>query len=148
VATVAHQRGRLHITGEPDDQGKRSQGFAIHAEFRSHLSDPMQAALDGKDLAKAKALVAADPEGVHTEFYDAMQATYRWLRADLSDRLHRGLQTTEFEYYSAVAEGNPQRDLSTDKLGQTEFKAALGHAATVAYQRNDPAMEQLGWKKP
>jgi hypothetical protein len=144
IARVTHQQGKVHITGTPDDEGESRPSYTVHSHFRQHLPDPMKAALDGKDIAKAKAYVAANPPGAQAEVFGAMQETYRAVRKDLAKRLFRGLESAEYGYYSGVAEGTT-RDLTKNTAEQEQFKAALGRAATVAYQRNDAAMAKLGW---
>jgi hypothetical protein len=112
LARVTHRRGDVHIHGEPDDlvdtePGKRSlsQGAAVANHFRDNITDDKlrEALFVGSDETPLRSKVAADRDGVQEQIHSAMQATYRWMRDDMKDRLLKGLASEEVNYYNNLA---------------------------------------------
>ncbi|PYR72504.1 MAG: hypothetical protein DMF87_27880 [Acidobacteria bacterium] len=138
LARVTHRRGDVHIHGEPDDlvdtdPKKKSQAFAVQNHFRSGLGDEAlsKAMLDTADETPLRTMVASNREHAQEQIYTAMQETYRWMRDDMHDRLLKGLQSEEVNYYVNLATppegGKPVAVITAGEMTAVVERAALNN---------------------
>jgi hypothetical protein len=152
LSATTHRLRSLHVTSEAVDRGtgKRTQGHAIHNQFRGHLKH--------KEL-KPEANESAfreyknkkpqnDHQEIQREIYTAMQKTYRWMRKHMMTALKTDFPHAEYDYYRDLA--LERQGLKRDQESQlhAEYRPSLSQLKAVAKEaesRNDQEMEKYGW---
>jgi len=132
LAAVTHRRGKVHIQGaKPDnplDESAPTQSMAVHLKFRAAVEpQPVHDALFG-DTAAFRAFTATGTgrTQMQTGIFNAMRATYRWMRDDMATRLEDGLNQVEVPYYNALAEQAGR----SERMSTTDIQPAVMAAAT------------------
>lgn len=139
VARLTHRRGRLHIQAvkpnTPGDESSTTQSLAVHMKFRAFVSPtPVHDALFGtQGQFSAFTANSHGRQQMRDGIYQAMRATYRWMRDDMSARLRNGLRSVEVDYYNALAEQAGR----SERMTPDEVTPAM----TNAEQNNSRIME-------
>ena len=100
----------------------------MHLKFRSFVQPrPVHDALFGDEAAfRTFTATPAGRAGMRSGIHTGMQATYRWMRDDMSKRLEDGLRQVEVTYFNTLAEQAGRRD----RMSPTQIEPAVTAAAT------------------
>ena len=148
LAAVTHQKGKLHVTPEPDETGKKkTQGAAMQNEFKRHLAPE----ITGNDVTKSNNYITLKGRDVvAAEIYRATQSTYATVEHHMSKQLAANMSQLEFDYYCDIAKGTPQDIADPSKPAsmtpaQIAFRQALDKIPALAKQHNRDGMIKYGW---
>jgi hypothetical protein len=153
LAAVTHQKGKLHVTPEADEQpggsAKKTQGNSLKNEFTRQLPSALAAA----DATSYKAYFNDHTkDDAAAAIYSAAQATYAAVEHHMSKQLEKNMPQLEYDYYLGLVEDTPQdiRDKTTPDVktdAQTKFQDALAKIPAESKKHNEKEMrEKFGWK--
>jgi hypothetical protein len=158
IAADTHRRGQVHVERETqwkadgddpdssDNQGRATQGFAIHSEFKRQQIKYLGSHDDASDW-NLKMQQPANADLLRK----AMIGTYHWMYGIMMPALDSALQTRERAYYRAVASRIPKAvDPATGKL-QAAYDLDSGDLAAVfarAQRHTNQVMADAGWPAP
>ncbi|MGA9772082.1 MAG: DUF4157 domain-containing protein [Blastocatellia bacterium] len=151
ISADLHKRGELHVEREKvrdqnddeGDDGRSSQGFAIHNEFRRNLREKFS--IDDRDADWNKRVKKDNDSSNH--IYDAMTETYRWMHRRMLPQLKAGLVKRELAYYRSIASRLYTADPNTGKLQQDYdlTDTDMIQIGNDAKKNNDDVMRAAGW---
>jgi hypothetical protein len=142
LAAPTHRNGNLHVTTKADDFPDHVDSpagvvnFIFHEKLGSDDGEYRKAEKAGAS-AFDKFKLTAGEDAVKTQIYTAMQATYKWMRDFMRERLDKALPDLELKYYNQLADDGGRKDRL--KPGEMEIVAAEAKA------NNDAEMIKWGW---
>lgn len=166
LSEEAHLNSGLHVTPKPDDTGKATQGFAIHQEFRKHLTACVLAELGVKlegDALDDRLLTLVGNPKAEKAIVDAVRQTYAWIKGQNEVKLldASGMSAFEANFYINQFAGTPEgkknfqainkKDFDTDSADvrtriQTRIHSKTNAMLTEAIKKL--AEPPFGWKLP
>jgi hypothetical protein len=150
LASVTHQRGRLHVQrSAPDEGGRSTQSNTIHNWFQAELTDRAPAATNADGVSPSAVASMSEPaKQRNAELVEGVEEVYRRMRSLMLPALERGLLEYEKPYYESIAAREASR-LDEDGELSEDWQLDVGDLGRVfraARDNNDQVMEGYGVK--